>query len=521
MNLSFVYPVYNEIENLPRLLPETERIAEGIASDIEVLLVDDGSTDGSGKFIDDLARRHTHVRALHHRRNRGLGAAIRTGLVSATKDLVLYMDSDFPVCVEEARAALASFGDGDGLLIGYRLGRAEGPRREIMSWTYNRLIRWGFGLRVRDVNFAFKLIRRRLLDQMGLRSEGSFIDAELLLEATRLGATLREVGIQYHTRVAGQSTAASYRVVLRIFGEMWRYWLRLRAGHTGPSQAIVNADDFGLCEEVNRGIARAFDRGILTSASVLVTGRGFEEAVQLARARPGLDIGVHLALTQTEPALMPAAIPSLVDREGRFLKDWRAFLSRYLRGGVRMEEVELELRAQIRRAREAGLRPSHLDSHQHVHMLPRVALLVARLASENGVRAVRYPRQRRAAVRGRSGTRGLRRRLELAALRLMCWMARGAVETNGLLVADDFRGFMEAGRWDSDSLVETLRSIDSGLTEISCHPGADDAIDEELRWDYAWERELAALTDPAVAAAVLHSGVQLTTYRDFVGEARV
>jgi predicted glycoside hydrolase/deacetylase ChbG (UPF0249 family) len=81
-----------------------------------------------------------------------------------------------------------------------------------------------------------------------------------------------------------------------------------------------------------------------------------------------------------------------------------------------MEEVERELRAQIRRAREAGLRPSHLDSHQHVHMLPRVALLVARLASENGVRAVRYPRQRRAAVRGRSGTRGLRRRLELAAL---------------------------------------------------------------------------------------------------------
>jgi predicted glycoside hydrolase/deacetylase ChbG (UPF0249 family) len=80
---------------------------------------------------------------------------------------------------------------------------------------------------------------------------------------------------------------------------------------------------------------------------------------------------------------------------------------------------------------------------------------------------------------------------------------------------------MEAGRWDSDSLVETLRSIDSGLTEIGCHPGADDAIDEELRWDYAWERELAALTDPAVAAAVLHSGVQLTTYRDFAGEARV
>jgi glycosyltransferase involved in cell wall biosynthesis len=105
MNLSFVYPVYNEIENLPRLLPYTQRIADGIASDYQLVLVDDGSTDGSGPFLDRLAAQFPRVRALHHSRNRGLGAAIRTGLANATNDLVLYMDSDFPVSVEEARAA--------------------------------------------------------------------------------------------------------------------------------------------------------------------------------------------------------------------------------------------------------------------------------------------------------------------------------------------------------------------------------------------------------------------------------
>ncbi|MBN1458186.1 MAG: ChbG/HpnK family deacetylase [Armatimonadetes bacterium] len=514
MNLSFVYPVYNEIENLPRLLPETERIAAGIASDIEVVLVDDGSSDGSREFMDELARRHSHVRSIHHAQNRGLGAAIRTGLLSATKDLVLYMDSDFPVSADQARAALISFKDQDDVLIGYRLGRAEGPRREIMSWTYNRLIRWGFGLTVRDVNFAFKLMRRSVLEQMGLRSEGSFIDAELLLEAKRLGARIREIGLLYHTRTAGQSTAASYWVVLRILSEMWRYSRQLRAGRTGPSRLIVNADDFGLCEAVNLGVARAFDEGIVTSASILVTGRAFEQARRLATERPGLDLGVHLSLTQTQPALAPAEVPSLVDGDGRFPADWKGFLNRYVCGRVRMEEVTREFRAQIDRARAAGLRLSHLDSHQHIHMLPRVAPVVSRLASEYGLPAVRYPHQRGVVANRRSVVSGLRRLTELSALRLMCRIARGRVRKNGLILADDFRGFAEAGKWDSDMLAETIRNLEPGLTEIGCHPGADDAIDEELRWHYAWEQELSALTDPAVAAAVRESGVRLTTYHE-------
>ena len=515
MNLSFVYPVYNEIENLPRLLPETQRIADGIASDYEVVLVDDGSVDGSAALMDDLAVSHPQARPVHHGRNRGLGAAIRTGLASATKDLVLYMDSDFPVSVEDARAALGLFGDDTDVLIGYRLGRAEGPRRELMSWTYNRLIRWTFGLRVRDVNFAFKLIRRSLLEQMRLRSEGSFIDAELLLEAARLGARIREVGIQYHSRTAGVSTAAGYRVVFRIFGEMWRYWRRRRSGRVGPAGLIVNADDLGLCEAVNRGIAQAFDQGIVTSASMLVGGEAFDEAVALARERPELDLGVHLSLTQTRPTSPPGRIPTLVGAGGRFHPDWRAFLSRYLRKRISSAEIEAELRAQIERALATGLNFSHLDSHQHLHVLPGVLPIVVRLARDYGIGAIRFPDQARA-----SGRPGRRREAERLAHRATCALGRRVMTGNGLLVSDDFRGFTEAGSWRPGSLVDTIFNLESGLTEIGCHPGADDGIDSHLGWGYRWEQELAALTSPEVAAAVRQSGVKLTTYREVLAGGR-
>jgi len=519
MSLSFVYPIYNEIENLPHLLPETHRIAEGLFSDYEVILVDDGSSDGSGPFIDQLAARHPHVRPVHHSRNRGLGAAIRTGLALATGDLVLYMDSDFPVAMEEARAALRQLTPDTDLLIGYRVGRAEGPRRELMSWSYNHLIRWTFRLPVRDVNFAFKLIRRPLLQQLRLRSEGSFIDAELLLQAHRLGARVRQVGLHYHPRVAGASTAASARVVLRILREMWRY-RRQRSALSGPIQLIVNADDFGLCESVNQGIAQAHDRGILTSASLLPTGHAFDHAVVLARARPSLDLGIHLALTQTNPISPPEAIPSLVDSHGRVPPRWPAFLSRCLRRTIRRAHLETELRAQIQRARQAGLQFSHLDSHQHLHMLPGLLPIVGRLASEYGIGALRYPLQTRTQPYPPSTAGPLPRRLQQAALRTICHMGRPVLRANGLLVADHFRGFAEAGLWDCDSLARTLADLAPGLTEISCHPGTDDAIDAQLHWGYHWEQELAALTSPELAAAVAQNGVTLTTYRDCLSARR-
>jgi hopanoid biosynthesis associated protein HpnK len=424
------------------------------------------------------------------------------------------MDSDFPVSVEDARAALTSWRPDIDLLIGHRVGRAEGPRRELMSWAYNRLIRRMFDLQVRDVNFAFKLVRRSLLTQMRLHSEGSFVDAEILLEARRLGARLREFGMRYHPRTAGSSTAASTRVVAGILRELMQYGRR-SAGWRGAARLIVNADDFGLCDAINQGVIAAFDHGIVTSASILPTGESFEQAVRLARDRPGLSVGVHLALTQTRPVLSPEAVPSLIDGGGSLPASWGEFLGRHIRGAIQRREVEAELRAQIENVLGAGLEVSHLDSHEHVHVAPGVLPMVARLAAEYGIGAVRCPGQRRHQAVDRPWMRSLRRRAQGLALRAACRLAPRVLRRHGLRWASDFRGFTEAGSWTSEALCRAIAKLDGGVAEICCHPGADDGVDAQLGWGYRWEQELGALTSDEVRAAVAENGVRLTSYREW------
>lgn len=223
-SLSIVFPMYNERGNIEKAVAEAIRVGRLIAPEVEVIVVDDASTDGGGKIADRLSEEHPEVRVIHHPRNRKLGGALKTGFAAANKEWVLYMDSDLPIRMDDALEAVPLAEDAD-IVIGWRKSRAESLRREIMSKAYNWLIRWVFDLRVRDVNFAFKLFRRSLLDGIILTSEGSFIDAELLLEMQRVGARFAELGLNYYPRVAGVSTLASNSVVIRILMEMMRYRL--------------------------------------------------------------------------------------------------------------------------------------------------------------------------------------------------------------------------------------------------------------------------------------------------------
>ncbi len=220
--LSFVFPMYNEMGNIENCVAQALAIGRQITDHLEIIVVDDASTDGSGALADALAERHPELRVLHHAKNRKLGGALRTGFAAATQDWVLYMDSDLPVDMNDTFRALPLTRRAD-MVIGARQGRAEGLRREVMSWGYNNLIRALFGLQVRDINFAFKLFRRAVLDSITLQSEGSFIDAELLVETQRAGFVIAELPIQYHPRVAGVSTLASSSIVLTILREMRAY----------------------------------------------------------------------------------------------------------------------------------------------------------------------------------------------------------------------------------------------------------------------------------------------------------
>ncbi len=223
-SLSIVYPMYNEKDNIETAVAEALRVGYKIAAEIEVVVVDDASTDGSGGIIDRLADQHPEVVALHHARNRKLGGALRTGFDAATKEWILYMDSDLPIHMDDALNAVPLTENAD-IVIGWRKSRAESRRREVISKIYNRMIRTFFNLHVVDVNFAFKLFKRSFYERIILTSEGSFIDAELLLEMQREGARFAELGLNYYPRVAGVSTLASNNVILVILVEMFRYRL--------------------------------------------------------------------------------------------------------------------------------------------------------------------------------------------------------------------------------------------------------------------------------------------------------
>lgn len=234
--LSIVIPMWNEEAYILHTVSVTRDICEALQSSheigaFEIVLVDDASTDATGAIADRLARDDDRVRVVHHQTNRKLGASVRTGLEAASGDAVLYTDADLPVDMAEIGRALRIMRVYDaGIVSAYRLDRTgEGVRRAVYSGAYNSLVALLFGTRVRDVNFAFKLIRRDLLDHLTLVSEGSFIDAELLIRAQRLGFTIMQIGLDYFPRTRGTSTLSSFAVIRRMLAEMLRLRAELRS----------------------------------------------------------------------------------------------------------------------------------------------------------------------------------------------------------------------------------------------------------------------------------------------------
>jgi glycosyltransferase involved in cell wall biosynthesis len=252
--LTVFFPMWNEEEYLERALDAAREacrtlIEVGEIGDYELLVIDDASTDGTGVLADQIAAEDPHVRVVHHPRNRKLGGSLKTGFAESRGDLVLYTDADLPFDMDELQKAcrLLRHYEAD-IVSAYRFDRTgEGYVRVVYSTIYNVLVRILFGVRIRDINFAFKLCRRRVLDRIELVSEGSFIDAELVVRTVRTGGKVVQFGVDYFPRTRGVSTLSSPSVIVKILREMRAIRQELRA--VGPeippaavdSNAVVDA----------------------------------------------------------------------------------------------------------------------------------------------------------------------------------------------------------------------------------------------------------------------------------------
>ena len=225
--LSIFFPMWNEEDYVERAIAAAEDECQrllglGEIADYELVVVDDCSTDGTAAIADRLAAADPHVRVVHHPVNRGLGGSIKTGFGTVRGDVVLYTDADLPFEMLELGRALRVLRHYEADMVSaYRLDRTgEGPRRAIYSFVYNALVANVFKTRVRDINFAFKLVRRPVLEAARPVSEGSFIDAELVIRAQRLGFHIVQIGVDYFPRTRGVSTLSSGATIRRMLVEM-------------------------------------------------------------------------------------------------------------------------------------------------------------------------------------------------------------------------------------------------------------------------------------------------------------
>lgn len=290
---------------------------------------------------------------------------------------------------------------------------------------------------------------------------------------------------------------------------------------------ILNADDFVLTGGINRAIAELYRAGALTSATLMASGPAFEDAVATARSNPGLSIGCHVVLTDGTPVSEPKDIPTLLGPDGRhFRSSLLSFLFAVISGRVREEEIARETFAQVQRLQQAGLDVTHLDTHKHTHILPRVARALLQVAEQTGVPAVRNPFEHSwsLAVSRSSLVRRLQVRL-MAHLR-KSFEALPQICSGAVVTSDGTIGISATGHLDQACLESLLTAMPEGTWELVCHPGYNDSdldqVATRLRETREIEREaLLSLFGPGKHDQQLPRSqfIQLTQYGGIVSSA--
>lgn len=276
---------------------------------------------------------------------------------------------------------------------------------------------------------------------------------------------------------------------------------------------IVNADDFGLHSEVNKAVIRGYREGCIRSASLMPTGTAVEEASRLARENPGLGIGVHLTLVAENPLLPRDRVSTLLGPDGKFHADHVVFIKNYAQGKIDRAQLYEECEAQIARAMSLGLNVTHLDSHQHLHVLPGVADICLGLMKKYGIHRMRYPGEAFLFTGGYPS--GIFRRVVKCGLTACAVLAQRQAKCYNVSMPDNFFGMLAGGHMEKQYFMNILKALPEGTSEIMVHPGADAGVLGSIYdWQYLWEDELASVTSEEVMDYIREQNISLISFKE-------
>lgn len=226
-SVSIFYPCYNDWGTMGSMVMLTLQTAERLGIDYDITLIDDGSGDHTLALLEEIERRFPEVRIVRHAQNRGYGGALRSGFASATKEWIFYTDGDAQYDVRELERLVAEAGDDVDVVQGYKITRHDPLHRIVIGRIYHCLVKVAFGLKLRDVDCDFRLIRRSVFDKVELKSDSGVICAEMMTKIQRAGFRMREVPVHHYERHHGKSQFFNFPRIFRVAVNLSGLWVRM------------------------------------------------------------------------------------------------------------------------------------------------------------------------------------------------------------------------------------------------------------------------------------------------------
>jgi glycosyltransferase involved in cell wall biosynthesis len=257
VTLSVIFPAFNEEANIRQTVEAARMVLPKLAQTWEIILVNDGSRDATTPICDELAAQFPEVRAIHHMVNRGYGAALKSGILASQYDFIFFTDSDGQFDLQELEH-LIEYAEHYEIVTGYRGKRQDPPHRLINAWGWKTLVRMVLGVKVRDIDCAFKIFQRSVFDRVQIRAVGAMVNTEILAQANSFGMRIHEVKVSHYPRRAGKPSGANLRVIVKAFKELFRLWGQLRevsheqAGLFRTEQLLVESPAYNPPTEYGR-----------------------------------------------------------------------------------------------------------------------------------------------------------------------------------------------------------------------------------------------------------------------------